>query len=81
MNPEFPDMPIAKEQKHTFRMDVLGSDKAHNFAYRSDGKSLFVFEAPIDLISFIALYPKNWKSRNYLSLGGIGAKSLEGFLF
>ena len=69
-----------KGSEDTFRMDVLGSDKAHNFAYRSDGKSLFVFEAPIDLISFIALYPKNWKSRNYLSLGGIGAKSLEGFL-
>lgn len=33
-----------------FRMDVLGSDKAHNFACRSDGKSLFVFEAPIDLV-------------------------------
>ena len=69
-----------KGTEDTFRMDVLGSDKAHNFAYRSDGKSLFVFEAPIDLMSFIALYPKNWKFRNYLSLGGIGAKSLEGFL-
>lgn len=69
-----------KGTEDTFRMDVLGSDKAHNFVYRSDGKSLFVFEAPIDLMSFIALYPKNWKTRNYLSLGGIGAKSLEGFL-
>ena len=69
-----------KGTEDTFRMDVLGSDKAHNFAYRSDGKSLFVFEAPIDLISFIALYPKNWKSRNNLSLGFLGAKSLEGFL-
>lgn len=63
-----------------FRMDVLGSDKSHNFAYRSDGKSLFVFEAPIDLMSFIALYPKDWKTRNYLSLGGVGAKALDGFL-
>ena len=63
-----------------FRMDVQGSDKAHNFAYRSDGKSLFVFEAPIDLMSFIALYPNDWKMRNYLSLGGVGAKALEGFL-
>lgn len=61
-------------------MDVLGSDKSHNFAYRSDGKSLFVFEAPIDLMSFIALYPKDWKTRNYLSLGGVGAKALDGFL-
>ena len=69
-----------KGTSDAFRMDVLGSDKSHNFAYRSDGKSLFVFEAPIDLMSFIALYPKDWKTRNYLSLGGVGAKSLDGFL-
>lgn len=69
-----------KGPKDSFRMDVHGSDKSHNFVYRSDGKSLFVFEAPIDLMSFIALYPKDWKTRNYLSLGGVGAKALEGFL-
>ena len=69
-----------KGTKGSFRMDVQGSDKSHNFAYRSDGKSLFVFEAPIDLMSFIALYPNDWKMRNYLSLGGVGAKALEGFL-
>lgn len=69
-----------KGTSDAFRMDVLGSDKSHNFAYRSEGKSLFVFEAPIDLMSFIALYPKNWKTRNYLSLGGVGAKALDGFL-
>ena len=69
-----------KGTEGSFRMDVQGSDKAHNFAYRSDGQSLFVFEAPIDLMSFIALYPRDWKMRNYLSLGGVGAKALEGFL-
>ena len=69
-----------KGTEGSFRMDVQGSDKAHNFAYRSDGKSLFVFESPIDLMSFIALYPNDWKMRNYLSLGGVGAKALEGFL-
>lgn len=69
-----------KGTEGSFRMDVQGSDKAHNFAYRNDGKSLFVFEAPIDLMSFIALYPNDWKARNYLSLGGVGAKALEGFL-
>lgn len=69
-----------KGTNDSFRMDVLGSDKSHNFTYRSDGKSLFVFEAPVDLMSFIALYPKDWKTRNYLSLGGVGAKALDGFL-
>lgn len=69
-----------KGTEGSFRMDVQGSDKAHNFDYRSDGKSLLVFEAPIDLMSFIALYPNGWKMRNYLSLGGVGAKALKGFL-
>ncbi len=50
-----------KGTNDSFRMDVLGSDKSHNFAYRSDGKSLFVFEAPIDLMSFIALSRKTGK--------------------
>lgn len=77
---EIPRYAHCKGTADSFRMDVLGSDKSHNFAYRSDGKSLFVFEAPIDLMSFIALYPKDWKNRNYLSLGGVGAKALEGFL-
>nr|WP_304258268.1 hypothetical protein [Phascolarctobacterium succinatutens] len=27
-----------------------------------------------------ALYPNDWKMRNYLSLGGVGAKALEWFL-
>jgi hypothetical protein len=63
-----------------YRADVTGSDKSHNFAYHGDGTQLFVFEAPIDLLSFIALHPKDWKTRSYVSLGGIGAKALEGFL-
>ena len=75
-----PSYAHCKGTEGSFRMDVQGSDKAHNFAYRSDGKSLLVFEAPIDLMSFIALYPNDWKMRNYLSLGGVGAKALEGFL-
>lgn len=69
-----------KGTANAFRMDVPGSDKAHSFAYRSNGKTLLVFEAPIDLMSFIALYPKDWKTRNYLSLGGVSGKALAGFL-
>ena len=26
-------------------------------------------------MSFIALYPRDWKMRNYLSLGGVGSES------
>ena len=63
-----------------FRMDVIGSDKSYGFCYRGKGKELFVFEAPIDLLSHIALYPAGWRERSYLSLGGVSPKALERFL-
>ena len=41
---------------------------------------LLVFEAAIDLLSFIQLFPKDWKKRSYLSLGGISSVALMTFL-
>ena len=63
-----------------FRMDVTGSDKSYGFCYRGKGKELFVFEAPIDMLSHIALYLAGWRERSYLSLGGVSSKALERFL-
>ena len=39
-----------------------------------------MFEAPIDLLSHIALYPAGWREHSYLSLGGVSPKALERFL-
>lgn len=69
-----------RETSDKFRMDVTGSDKSFGFCYRGKGKELFVFEAPIDMLSHIALYPAGWRERSYLSLGGVSAKALERFL-
>ena len=63
-----------------FRLDVKGSDKAFNFCYRGEGERLFVFEAPIDLLSFLCLFKKDWQKHSYLSLGGVGEKALVRFL-
>ena len=63
-----------------FRLDVKGSDKAFNFCYRGEGERLFVFEAPIDLLSFLCLFKKGWQKQSYLSLGGVGEKALLRFL-
>ena len=63
-----------------FRLDVKGSDKAFNFCYRGEGERLFVFEAPIDLLSFLCLFKKDWQKQSYLSLGGVGEKALLRFL-
>ena len=63
-----------------FRLDVKGSDKAFNFCYRGEGDRLFVFEAPVDLLSFLCLFKKAWQKQSYLSLGGVGEKALLRFL-
>ena len=63
-----------------FRLDVKGSDKAFNFCYRGEGERLFVFEAPIDLLSFLCLFKKDWQKQSYLALGGVGDKALMRFL-
>ena len=63
-----------------FRQDASGAEKAFGFAHRGTDKQLLVFEAPIDLLSFIELFPKNWQQHNYLSLGGVSGKALRQFL-
>ncbi|MGI6316441.1 MAG: AAA family ATPase [Christensenellales bacterium] len=64
----------------SFRLDVKGSDKTFNFCYRGEDEKLFVFEAPVDLLSFLCLFKKDWQKRSYLSLGGVGEKALVRFL-
>ena len=63
----------------SFRLDVKGSDKAFNFCYRGEGERLFVFEAPIDLLSFLCLFKKDWQKQSYLVVGRRGRKSPAAF--
>ena len=66
--------------REKFRQDAAGAEKAFGFAHRGTDKQLLVFEAPIDLLSFIELFPKNWQQHSYLALGGVSAKALQQFL-
>ena len=66
--------------REKFRQDAAGAEKVFGFAHRGTDKQLLVFEAPIDLLSFIELFPKNWQQHNYLSLGGVSARALQQFL-
>ena len=66
--------------REKFRQDAAGAEKSFGFAHRGTDKQLLVFEAPIDLLSFIELFPKNWQQHNYLSLGGVSGKALRQFL-
>ncbi len=53
-----------------FRMNIEGSDARYSFHRIGNNGSLFVFEAPIDLLSHISLYPEGWKSNSYVACCG-----------
>lgn len=53
-----------------FRQNVAGSDPRYSFhATGSDGL-LFVFESPIDLLSYITMYQDNWEQHSYVACCG-----------
>ena len=53
---------------------------AHSKGTAGEGERVFVFEAPVDLLSFLCLFKKDWQKQSYLSLGGVGEKALLRFL-
>ena len=54
-----------------FRINVEGGDPRYTFHHIGSDGSLYVFEAPIDLLSFISLYPKGWQEHNYVACCGV----------
>lgn len=63
-----------------FFMDVDGSDKQYYFRHGGKGNDVFVFEAPIDMLSYITMNKDNWQEHSYVCLGGVALYALENIL-
>lgn len=65
-----------------YRGFVTGGEFNCGFSYANDNATvLYVFEAPIDLMSFLTLHRhKPWHRASYLSLGGLSEDPLRRFL-
>lgn len=55
----------------TFRITVANSDTKYSFSYFGNDEKLFIFEAPIDMLSFITLYQKDWQQHSYIAMNGV----------
>lgn len=53
-----------------YRGNIEGSDPRHSFHYLGGDDTLYVFEAPIDLLSYISLFPEGWQEHNYVACCG-----------
>lgn len=63
-----------------FRQNVSGSDPRYSFHYLGTDGLLFVFEAPIDLLSYITLHSDNWERHSYLACCGTSSIPLSWML-
>lgn len=55
----------------SFRQTVEGSDTKYSFAHFGKSEKLFVFEAPIDMLSYLTLHPENWQRYSYIAMNGV----------
>lgn len=60
----------------SFRQNVGGSDARYSFHRIGSNGSLRVFEAPIDLLSHISLYPDNWQENSYVACCGTSIRAV-----
>ena len=59
-----------------FRVNVEGCNPAYSFHWAGKSKRLYVFEAPIDLLSYISMHPEGWHGQNYVALCGVAGHAM-----
>jgi len=58
------------------RQTVYGSDSSYCFHYIGSNEKLYVFEAPIDMLSYISLIGPAWKENSYVALCGVSGNAM-----
>ena len=60
-----------------FRGNIDSSNPCYSFHYFGSSERIYVFEAPIDLLSFITIHKNsNWKKHSYVALCGVSEQAL-----
>ena len=64
----------------SYKGNVPGSDPRYSFHWIGKSSQVYLFEAPIDLLSFISLHKDNWRSHSYASCCGVSDQVLQQML-
>lgn len=67
-----------KEQGAISRWNQSGSNKQYSFRIEGNSGWLYVFESPIDMLSYLTI--NGHKTSSYLSLGGVDGAALRAYL-
>lgn len=59
-----------------YKCNAAGSDPKHSFHHIGTSDTIYVFEAPIDMLSFISMHPDNWQRDSYVALCSVAPAAL-----
>ena len=62
--------------KSGYKGNIESSNPDYSFHYLGTSNKIFVFEAPIDMLSYISLHKENWKEHNYVALCSVAPQAL-----
>ena len=60
----------------SFKGNVDDCDSRYSFHYTGSSERIYVFEAPIDMLSYITLHKDNWQEHSYVSLCSVADHAL-----
>lgn len=61
----------------SYKGNIDSSNPCYSFHYNGTSDRIYVFEAPIDMMSFISLYKNSdWKMHSYVSLCGLSEQAM-----
>lgn len=61
----------------SIKLNLEGSDARYSFHHVGSSQELFVFEAPIDLLSYISLNSENWQQHSYVACCGLSLQAVQ----
>lgn len=67
-------------QGKSFKANVEASKPQYSFHHVGWDSALYVFEAPVDMLSFLTLYPEGWQEHSYVALCGTGGQAMRWLL-
>ncbi len=60
----------------TYKGNAESCDPRYSFHWTGTDNALYLFEAPIDMLSFISLHKDNWRSHSYAACCGVSDRVL-----
>ena len=61
----------------SYKQTVKSSQAEYAFHYIGTDDTIYVFEAPIDMLAYISMHPDGWRQHSYVALCSVSEKALR----